>query len=84
MTDFRHGTVPDAYSGGTVGDLHPIILFSPGGASCPAGATKLVFDCREEYTTFLNAGKEKIPGAISTGEKRNYCFFLEASRIRAA
>lgn len=46
MTGFRHREVLDAYSGGTVRDSNPIVLFSLSGAGSPAQATeRMVFHC---------------------------------------
>ena len=53
VTDFHHKASISTYSGGTVRDLHPIILFSCMGFSAQT-ATKWLFDCQKYCSTGEN------------------------------
>ena len=76
MTGFRRGRGLIAYSGGTVGDLHPIVLFSPCGAKHPGRATKQVYvvdraSIAQAKKDVKTQKKQIFAGAVDkSGEKR--------------
>ena len=76
MTDFRHRITIGTYSGGTVRDSHPVILFSKGLQTKPLPRSSF-FSCHINHSTLFSGCQLKISTNVSIALKDFLCYNKE-------